>query len=198
MCYFCYYERARVPPMSVCGLEGEWHVASIDGTRIGTATVMLDGSSSTQLGRVRFRDLRTMLHTKFRLIPDPDPVLHCGFPDDVAMAPAGRSPVMANADYEHHGTFWRSKESSTEGRIVWTKTVEHVLDPNWGWMQSWDAHDPEMGPKGALVWTRPRKPGRPPAKKKAIAPPPKEDPPKGRTEERTKASLVQRQKKRRR
>lgn len=183
--------------MSVCGLEGEWHVASIDGTRIGTATVMLDGSFSTQLGRVRFRDLRTMLHTKFRLIPDPDPVMHCGFPDDVAMAPAGRSPVMANADYEQYGTFWRSKESTTEGRIVWTKTVEHLLDPNLGWMQSWDAHDPELGPKGALVWTRPRKPGRPPAKKKAIATPPKKLL-KGRTKGRTKAGLVQRQKKRRR
>ena len=178
--------------MSVRAMEGEWHVANMDGTRVGTATVVLDSGSSTQPGRVRFKDLRTMLHTKFRLVPDPDPVMHCGFPDDVPPAPTGRPPVMVNADYEQNGTFWRSTESSRESKIVWTKTVEHVLDPNMGWMQSWDAHDEEMGPTGALVWTRPRKPGRPPAKK-AIAQPAKQ-PPKART----KAGLAQQQKKRRR
>ena len=99
---------------------------------------------------------------------------------------------MVNADYEQDGTFWRSEESSEEGRIVWIKTVAHVLDPNMGWMQMWDAHDEEMGPKGALVWTRPRKLGRPPAKK-AIAQPAKQAP-----KARTKAGLAQQQKKRRR
>ena len=184
--------------MSVHALDGEWHVASVDGTRIGTATVMLDGSSSTQLGRVRFHDLHTRLHTKFRLIPDPDPVMHCSLPDklrDLSPPPIGRPPVIASADYEQYGTFWRSEERSTESWIVWTKTVEHILDPNLGWMQSWDAHNAEMGPKSALVWTRPRKPGRPPAKKTT---PKKASPPPLGLKGKTKASLVQRQKKRRR
>lgn len=177
--------------MPVHALNGEWNVAHVDGTRTGTATVVLGDSCSTQLGRVRFHDLRTRLHTKFWLVPDPDPVMHCGFPNDVSPAPVERPPVIANADYKQCGVFWRSEERSTEDRIVWTKTVEHVLDPNLGWVQSWDAQDTEMGPRGTLVWTRPRKPGRPPAKKKATPP---QKLPKGRT----KASLVQRQKKRRR
>mgnify|MGYP001396775995 FL=1 len=177
--------------MSMNDLEGEWNVANVHGTRIGTATVIVDGGCSTHPARIRFHDLRTKLHTKFRLVSDPDPVMCCGFPDDVPPAPAGRPPAMVNADYEQYGTFWRCTGSPEEGKVVWTKTVTHVLDPNLGWMQSWDADDEEMGPKGAMAWTRPRKRGRPPSKK-TIAQPAKQ------SVARTKAGLAQLQKKRRR
>lgn len=172
-------------------LEGEWHVANVHGTRIGTATVILDNGCSTHPTRVRFHDLRTRLHTKFRLVPDPDPVMCCGLPDDVPLAPAERPLVLIKADYEQCGAFWRRTASSEEGKVAWTKTVAHVLDPNLGWTQMWDADDEEMGPKGALVWTRPRKRGGP-SSKKTIAQPLKQ------SVARTKAGLAQMQKKRRR
>jgi hypothetical protein len=146
-----WFKTQRDKKMSTPTLDGEWLVARVDGTRIGTAEVVLDGTSS---GRMRFHDLRSMLHTKFRLVPDPDQVLRCGVHNE--LAPSGRPLVITNATYEKDGTFWRIEESSKD-RIVWAKTVEHVLDPNVGWMQSWDSNDAEMGPAGVLVWTRPQK-----------------------------------------
>ena len=146
-----WFKTQRDKKMSTPTLDGEWLVARVEGTRIGTAEVVLDGTSS---GRMRFHDLRSMLHTKFRLVPNPDQVLRCGVHNE--LAPSGRPLVITNATYEKDGTFWCIEESSKD-RIVWAKTVEHVLDPNVGWMQSWDSKDAEMGPAGVLVWTRPQK-----------------------------------------
>jgi len=138
-------------------LKGEWVVSRLDGTRVGVATVALDGDGSRS-GRVLMRDARTLLHTKHRLIPDPDPVLHCALDNEVvALAPHRRRLVVAATDYDESRAYWRGELRNAHPKdtaIVWTKTKSHVHDPILGWMCEHDRADQEMGPSASLVWTR--------------------------------------------
>ena len=140
--------------------EGEWHVSRCaTGAIIGTMTVQLGAADE---GRARLRDAVTMLHTKFRLAPDPDLVECCGPVDTVPAAPRNRPLVLLDPEYATNKKFWRA--SRHKNGIEWTKTTAHFYSEAFdGWMRETDKEDAEMWPSASVLWTR----GSPPASPKA-------------------------------
>ena len=132
-------------------LEGTWHVATrAAGAPIGTATVLLNSDACS--GRLRLRDAATLLHTKFRLVADPDPVECCGSQEAARAATPNPMLVVLDPEYESNGKFWRAARHA-QG-IEWTKTTAHVYDEALGWMREHDTADAEMGPSASVLWTR--------------------------------------------
>lgn len=132
--------------------EGEWHVSRCaTGAIIGTVAVQLgaDGVS----GRARLRDAVTMLHAKFRLVPDPDMVERCGSVDTVPAAPRNRPLVLLDPEHETNRKFWRA--SRHKDGIEWTKTTAHFYSDAFdGWIRETDKEDAEMWPSASVLWTR--------------------------------------------
>ena len=132
-------------------LVGTWRVATCaTGTLIGTATVLLNADALS--GRVRLRDASTLLHAKFRLVSDPDPVQCCGLQENVMAATQKQQLVVLDPEHESNGKFWRAARH-TQG-IEWTKTTAHVYNEALGWMREYDTADAEMGPSASVLWTR--------------------------------------------
>ena len=134
-------------------LAGRWYVLSNGTHQIGVIDVYLEADG--QSGKAQFRDAVTLLHTKFRMIPDPDVVLRCGPIDSVPAAPEGLPLVLADSAYAENDKFWRVKR--VDGTLVWRKTVKHHLDESGSvarWRQKCDAHDSALLPGVFLAWTR--------------------------------------------
>jgi hypothetical protein len=137
-------------PLRTRDFEGEWRVArcATDAV-IGTMTVQLNADG----GRARLRDAVTLLHTKFRLAPDPDLVERCGPVDTVPSAPHNRPLVLLDPEYETNRKFWRA--SRHKHGIEWTKTTAHVYSEAFdGWIRETDRFDAEMWPNASVLWTR--------------------------------------------
>ena len=137
-------------PLRTRDFEGEWRVARCaNNARIGTMTVHVGADG----GRARLRDAVTMLHTKFRLVPDPDLVERCGPVDTVPDAPPNRPFVLLDPAYETNHKFWRA--SRHKCGIEWTKTTAHFYSEAFdGWMRETDRADAEMWPGASVLWTR--------------------------------------------
>ena len=139
-------------PLRTHEFDGTWCVARCaTNAVIGTMTVQVgaDGAS----GRARLRDAVTLLHTKFRLAPDPDMVERCGPVDTVPAAPRNRPLVLLDPEYETNRKFWRA--SRHKRGIEWTKTTAHVYSEAFdGWIRETDRFDAEMWPNASVLWTR--------------------------------------------
>ena len=138
-------------PVTSEELEGHWVVLSNGTVQIGTVDVSFSASEEER-GIARFRDVVTQLHTKHRMVPDPDTVLGCGPADQVKTALPGRPMVILEPDFEASQKFWRV--SREKDAIVWRKTSLLKLDEALGWYRDVHRDDVTIRNGGFLAWTR--------------------------------------------